>query len=119
MAKTRIKPEVETFTGPQIEKTVEAVKKDLTNAVEFLTKGWAIICAVETASKGSFDGVSASCVPWRNQLEKMLDEMVEERDAVERRGLGNGKAPITESVDLKLAEDVSAARETVTEVVGA
>jgi hypothetical protein len=99
----------QTRTGARVKQLVEDVEADLSNVLDVLMKGREMIGCLETETKG-INGLSAACRGWGQQLEKMLDDICEERDDVPRKLLG-GASNISVSVNMELVQQVRVARD--------
>ena len=90
---------------------VEDVETDLSDVLDVLVKGREMIGCLETETKG-INGLSAACRGWGQQLEKMLNDIWEEREDVPRKLLGGGSG-ITTSVNMELVQQVRVAKDTL------
>ena len=100
-----------TRTGARVKELVEDVETDLSDVLDVLVKGREMIGCLETETKG-INGLSAACRGWGQQLEKMLNDIWEEREDVPRKLLGGGSG-ITTSVNMELVQQVRVAKDTL------
>lgn len=98
-----------TRTGARVKQLAEDVATDLSDVLDVLMKGREMIGCLETETKG-INGLSAACRGWGQQLEKMLNDIWEERDDIPRKLLG-GASGISATVNMELAQQVRVARD--------
>ena len=100
-----------TRTGARVKALVEDVESDLSDVIDVLVKAREMIGCLETETKG-INGLSAACRGWGQQLDKMLNDIWEEREDVPRKLLGGGPG-ISTSVNMELVQQVRVARDTL------
>ena|SRR3990167_8615194 len=89
----------ETRTGPLVKRLVEGLQADLNDGAAQISVTSASLEALEVEVRG-VNGLSSLCKAWRQQLDKMRDDMLGEVEAVEKKMLGEtGKKKITEYVN--------------------
>ena len=98
-----------TRTGARVKELVEDVETDLSDVLDVLIKGREMIGCLETETKG-INGLSTACRGWGQQLEKMLNDIWEEREDVRRKLLGAAPG-ISTSVNMELVQQVRVARD--------
>lgn len=100
--------EPRTRTGVRVRQLVEDVKADLTDIEHVLMEARKRAARLEEEGKG-INGLSAACRGWGQQIDKMLADLEEERQEVERKMLGSPR-PIIVSVDEELRDRIRVAR---------
>lgn len=78
-----------TRTGIRVRQLVEDVKADLSDIEGVLREARLRAARLEEEGRG-INGLSAACRGWTQQLDKMLHDLDEEREDVERKMLGRG-----------------------------
>ena len=100
-----------TRTGARVKELVEDVEADLSDVLDVLIKGREMIGSLESETKG-INGLSTACRGWGQQLEKMLNDIWEEREEVPRKLLGLGSG-ISTTVNMELVQQVRVARDSL------
>ena len=98
----------QTRTGVRVKQLVEDVKADLADIEDFLRQARERASQLEEEARG-INGFSAACRGWGQQLDKILDDIAEEQEQVERTMLGT-RRPIEISVDEDLRRQIVVAR---------
>lgn len=97
-----------TRTGVRVRQLVEDVKADLADIEEFLRQARERAAQLEEEARG-INGFSAACRGWGQQLDKILDDIGDEQEQVERTMLGT-RRQIEVSVDEELRRQIVVAR---------
>ncbi|MEJ2540754.1 MAG: hypothetical protein P8188_12420 [Gemmatimonadota bacterium] len=97
--------EIETRTSKLVEQLVEAVQKDMDDAVVDLEKGLKLLEALVGDTKG-VNGLSSFLKAQSQQLAKMIDDIRDESDAVARKLFGTGRPEIVERVNQEKLEEL-------------
>jgi chromosome segregation ATPase len=95
-------------TGRRVRQLVDDVKADISDIEDVLRVARERASRLEEDAKG-INGLSAACRGWGQQLDKMLDDLDEERAEVERKMLGAGRT-ISVRVDDDLQRRIAVAR---------
>jgi hypothetical protein len=98
----------ETRTGLRVRQLVDDVKADLSDIEAVLRQARQYSARLEEDARG-INGLSAACRGWGQQLDKILGDLDEERDEVEKKMLATGRS-ISVSVDEELRRKVAVAR---------
>lgn len=99
----------ETRTGPLVAKLVSAVQEDVGEVVTHLDRARQSMAQLEGQARG-INGLSAFLKAQGLALDKMMADLRDEADGVEKKMLG-AKVEITHHVDPAHAAKVKAARE--------
>lgn len=97
-----------TRTGIRVRQLVEDVKADLSDIEGVLQEARLRAARLEEEGRG-INGLSAACRGWTQQLDKMLHDLEEEREDVERKMLGRGMS-ISARVNEELHRKIQVAR---------
>lgn len=108
-ARDKAVEEPRTRTGLRVRQLVADVKADLSDIENVLSQARRRAARLEEEGRG-INGLSAACRGWGQQLAKMLEDVAEESEEVERIMLGKGPA-ISMHLDEELEERVRVARE--------
>lgn len=98
-----------TRTGIRVRQLVKDVEADLTDIESMLDRARAHLRRLEAEARG-INGLSAACRGWGQQLDKMIADLDEERQQVERTMLGKQHG-IVASVNGELREKIRIARQ--------
>ena len=105
-------PKLETRTGKLVERLVEAVQKDIEEAVVDLERGLKLLEALVGDTKG-VNGLSSFLKGQCQLLEKMIDDIRDESEAVPRKMFGKGRSDRPEIVERVNQEKVEELRKAV------
>lgn len=97
-----------TRTGIRVRQLVEDVKADLSDIEGVLREARLRAARLEEEGRG-INGLSAACRGWTQQLDKMLHDLDEEREDVERKMMGRGVG-ISTRVNDELHQKIQVAR---------
>jgi hypothetical protein len=95
----------ETRTGKLVEQLVEAVQQDLDEVVVHLEHALKASSALVGDTRG-VNGLSSFLKAQGQQLEKMIRDIREEAEAVERKLFGIGRPEIVERVNHEKVEEI-------------
>ena len=98
-----------TRTGPAVQKLVDGLQEDITEAVGYLAKGLELIRALQGETRG-VNGLSPLLTGKGNELDNIIDGLTSECLEIEKKLLGTGRPEIVQKVDADLTEAVKAAR---------
>ncbi|MDX1747719.1 MAG: hypothetical protein R3324_17430 [Halobacteriales archaeon] len=101
--------EPHTRTGSRVRQLVEDVEADLTDVETLLVRAREHLGRLEAEARG-INGLSAACRGWGQQLDKLVRDLDEERDQVERTMLGSNRT-IAAHVDGELRDRIRLARQ--------
>ena len=105
-------PKPETRTGKLVERLVEAVQKDIEEAVVDLERGLKLLEALVGDTKG-VNGLSSFLKGQSQLLEKMIDDIRDESEAVPRKMFGKVRPDRPEIVERVNHEKVEELRKAV------
>lgn len=100
--------EPRTRTGARVRQLVEDVEADLTDVERLLAQAREQLGRLETEARG-INGLAGACRGWGQQIDKLIRDLDDERDQVERTMLGSGR-PIAAAVDQELRDRIRVAR---------
>ena len=95
----------ETRTGKLVEQLVEAVQQDLDEVIVHLEQALQASAALVGETRG-VNGLSSFLKAQGQQLEKMIQDIREEAEAVERKLFGIGRPEIVERVNQDKVEEL-------------
>ena len=101
-------PDVRTRTRDAVDVLAQDVQADLADVEALLDRALGLVTQLERDTR-IIIGLSPSCRGWRLQLERMVEDLREERDSIPRRVQGGGPGLVV-SVDERHAERVLDAR---------
>lgn len=99
----------DTRTGPAVQKLVDFIQEDLSEAAGHLQQGLDMVRALEGETRG-VNGLSAFLKSQGNALEKMVSDMAEEAQSVAKKMLGSNRTEVVTVVNPELAEEVATAK---------
>ena len=99
----------DTRTGPLVQKLADGLRDDMAEAVGHFQRGLDMVRSLEAETKG-VNGLSSFLKSQANVIAKVISDLDEEAQGVEKKLTGTTRPEIKTTVDSAKAADVAAAR---------
>ncbi len=99
----------DTRTGPAVQNLVDKIQEDMAEASAYLTRGCAMVRALESVTKG-VNGLASVLKAQTQTLESVIRKLEEESEDVAKKMLGGNRPEIVQTVNVDKLAEVRAAK---------